>query len=60
MYNVFINGSIVNGFDTDREAYDYAISIESGLTSEKFNKDTDKVTFETESTICTTDNYLNI
>jgi len=57
MKNVFINGSIVNGFDTEREAYDFAISIEAGLTTEKYDKETDKVTFETDSTICTTDEY---
>jgi hypothetical protein len=57
MYNVFINDKPVNTFDTAREAYDFAIAVESGDTTEKFNPETDNVTFEGNGCVQTTKEF---
>jgi hypothetical protein len=57
MYNVFINDKSVNLFDTIKEAYDFAVAIEQGDTTEKFNPSSDIVTFEGEGCVETTKEY---
>lgn len=57
MYNVFINDRAVNTFETVSEAYEFASAIEAKETTEKFNPETDKVTFEGEGCVQTTKEY---
>jgi len=57
MYNVFINDKPVNIFDTVTEAYEFASAIEEKETTEEFNAEIDKVTFEGEGCVQTTKEY---
>lgn len=57
MYKVFINDKSVNTFETVSEAYEFASAIEAKETTEEFNPEIDKVTFEGEGCVQTTKEY---